>query len=200
MLKTQLLHSKMHAQNTALTLKYAVLQAQLVYSKMLCSEHSSHTPKCCAQNTAVTPQTETFCVENTLQEQVEVESPGSSSVDVRRRKVSVFARPSEEQMSRRPSTEIQPVITVARTRYKRFSVPTAPQLEEKTRRHSVSTVSRPNVSEGTDFVNSLSVPEGIDFVDSLFRDLARFVIFWCIVQIKFWQLIMHRTAWLMSHT
>ena len=63
--------------------------------------------------------------------------------------------------------EIQPVITVARTRYRRSSVPTAPQLKEKTRRHSVSAVSRPNVSEGTDFVNSLSVLEGIDFVDSL---------------------------------
>ena len=80
-------------------------------------------------------------------------------------------------MSRRPSREIQPVITVASTRYRRFSMPTAPQQKEKTRRHSVSTVSRPDVSEGIDFVDSLSVPEGIDFVDSLFRDLGLFVIF-----------------------
>ena len=68
-------------------------------------------------------------------------------------------------------------------------MPTAPQQKEKTRRHSVSTVSRPDVSEGIDFVDSLSVPEGIDFVDSLsvpegidfvdslFRDLGLFVIF-----------------------
>ena len=79
MLKTQLLHSKMHAQNTALTLKDAcskhssytqiccapstagifkdaMLTTQLSHPKTLCSEHSSHTPRHYAQNTALTPQ------------------------------------------------------------------------------------------------------------------------------------------------
>ena len=67
MLRTQLLHSKMHAQNTALTLKDAcsklssytqiccapstagifkdaMLRTQLSHPKTLCSEHSCHTP------------------------------------------------------------------------------------------------------------------------------------------------------------
>ena len=72
--QTQLLHSKMHAQNTALTLKDAcskhssytqrcMLKTQLLHSKMhaqntaltlkdACSKHSSYTQICCAPSTA----------------------------------------------------------------------------------------------------------------------------------------------------